>query len=97
MTRRLGVLISRRGSNLQAILSAIARQELDATVSVVVSNNADAPGLAYARAAGVAVHVLDHRQFRSRGDYDAAMVERLRHHDVGLVCLAGFMRLLGPG
>jgi len=96
VTRRLGVLISGRGSNLQAILAAIDRGELDAEVGIVVSNQADAPGLSYARAAGTATEVLDHRQFRTRDDYDAAMVERLRAHDVGLVCLAGFMRLLGP-
>jgi phosphoribosylglycinamide formyltransferase 1 len=96
VTRRLGVLISGRGSNLQAILAAIDRGELDAEVGIVVSNQADAPGLSYARAAGTAAEVLDHRQFRTRDDYDAAMIERLRAHDVGLVCLAGFMRLLGP-
>ena len=96
MTRRLGVLISGRGSNLQAILTAIHRGDLDAEVAIVLSNKADAPGLAYARAAGVASEVLDHRQFRARTEYDAALVERLRAHDVGLVCLAGFMRLLGP-
>ena len=97
MKRRLGVLISGRGSNLQAILAAIDLRELDATVAVVISNKAEAPGLAHARAAGVAAEVLDHRQFRTRGEYDAALVERLRHHAVDLVCLAGFMRLLGPG
>jgi phosphoribosylglycinamide formyltransferase-1 len=96
VTRRLGVLISGRGSNLQAILAAIEGGELDAEVGIVVSNKADAPGLSYPRAAGTATEVLDHRQFRTRDDYDAAMVERLRAHDVGLVCLAGFMRLLGP-
>lgn len=96
MTRRLGVLISGRGSNLQAILSAIERQDLDATAAIVVSNNPDARGLAHARAAGVPIEILDHRQHRTRADYDVAVVERLRHHDVGLVCLAGFMRLLGP-
>jgi phosphoribosylglycinamide formyltransferase-1 len=96
VTRRLGVLISGRGSNLQAILSAIERQDLDATAAIVVSNNPDARGLAHARAAGVPIEILDHRQHRTRADYDVAVVERLRHHDVGLVCLAGFMRLLGP-
>ncbi|HTM30282.1 MAG TPA: phosphoribosylglycinamide formyltransferase [Vicinamibacterales bacterium] len=96
MTRRLGVLISGRGSNLQAILAAIDRGDLDAEVGIVVSNKADAPGLSHARAAGIATEVLDHRQFPTRDDYDAAMVERLRAHDIGLVCLAGFMRLLGP-
>jgi phosphoribosylglycinamide formyltransferase-1 len=96
VTRRLGVLISGRGTNLQAILAAIDRGELDATVGIVLSNKADAPGLVHARAAGVATEVLDHRQFRVRDEYDAAIVGRLRHHDAGLVCLAGFMRLLGP-
>ena len=96
MTRRLGVLISGRGSNLQAILASIARRELDARVGVVISNEPDAPGLAHAREAGVIVEVVNHRGFRARAEYDAALVDRLRHHDVGLVCLAGFMRLLGP-
>lgn len=96
MTRRLGVLISGRGTNLQALLAAIRRGDLDATVAVVISNRADAPGLGHAREAGIATEVLDHRAFRARDDYDAALVERLRQHDVGLVCLAGFMRLLGP-
>ena len=96
MTRRLGVLISGRGSNLQAILAAIDRQELDAQVAVVISNRPDAPGLAYARDAGVATEVVEHRGFRTRAEYDATLVERLRAHQVGLVCLAGFMRLLGP-
>ena len=96
MTRRLGVLISGRGSNLQAILASIARRELDARVGVVISNEPDAPGLAHAREAGVILEVVNHRGFRTRAEYDAALVDRLRHHDVGLVCLAGFMRLLGP-
>lgn len=96
MTRRLGVLISGRGSNLQAILAAIRRGDLDATVAVVISNRADAPGLGLARTSGIATEVLDHRAFRARADYDTALVECLRQHDVGLVCLAGFMRLLGP-
>lgn len=96
MTRRLGVLISGRGSNLRAILAAIERGELDARVAVVISNRPDAPGLAYAAAAGVATEVIEHRHFRTRGEYDAALVERLRGHEVGLVCLAGFMRILGP-
>jgi phosphoribosylglycinamide formyltransferase 1 len=94
--KRLGVLISGRGSNLQAIVEAIGRGEVDAAVAVVLSNRPDAPGLALAQAAGIATEVLDHRQFRSRDEYDAALSARLRQHGVGLVCLAGFMRLLGP-
>jgi phosphoribosylglycinamide formyltransferase-1 len=96
VTRRIGVLISGRGSNLQAILDAIHRGHLNATVAVVISNRAEAPGLSRARDAGVPTEVLDHRAFRARAEYDAALVERLRQYDVGLVCLAGFMRLLGP-
>lgn len=96
MTRRLGVLISGRGSNLQAILAAIDRRELDAEVAVVISNRSDAAGLAHAQNAGVSTEVVDHRGFQTRADYDAELVERLRRHQVGLVCLAGFMRILGP-
>ena len=96
MNRRLGVLISGRGSNLQAILDATASGRLEASVAVVVSNRADAPGLQRARAAGVPSRVLDHRVCTSRAEYDAALVAELRRHEVGLVCLAGFMRLLGP-
>lgn len=96
MTRRLGVLISGRGSNLQAILGAIQRGELDAIVAVVVSNRSDAPGLAFASEAGVRTEVLDHRAFPTRADYEGALIDRLNAFDVGLVCLAGFMRLLGP-
>ena len=96
MTRRLGVLISGRGSNLQAILAAINGGALDATVAVVISNKAEAAGLTFARRAGVPTEVLDHRGFRSRAEYDTALVKRLREYDVGLVCLAGFMRFLSP-
>ncbi len=94
--RTLGVLISGRGSNLQAILDAIREGKLDARVGVVLSNVERAPGLDRARKAGVATAVLSHKGYASREQYDAALVERLRAHDVDLVCLAGFMRLLSP-
>ena len=96
MNRRLGVLISGRGSNLQAIVEAIVSGRLDASIAVVVSNKPGAEGLGRARAAGLPTEVLDHRLFASRSAYDTALVEVLRGHGVGLVCLAGFMRLLGP-
>lgn len=96
MMRRIGVLISGRGSNLRAILEAVERGELDASIVVVMSNQPEAPGLAHAQAAGIAIEVLEPRAFRSRAEYDAALVDRLRQHRVELVCLAGFMRLLGP-
>ncbi len=94
--RKLGVLISGRGSNLQAILDAIRDGRLDARVGVVLSNVAGAPGLERARASGVPAEVLSHNDYVSRERYDEALVDRLRAHEVDLVCLAGFMRLLSP-
>jgi len=95
-SRRIGVLISGRGSNLQAIIDAIGEGHLDAEIAVVISNRADAAGLARAAAAGIETLVLPHRAFTDRSAYDAALVEALRAWGVELVCLAGFMRLLGP-
>lgn len=94
--RRLGVLISGRGSNLQAIIDAIADGRLDATIAVVISNRADAQGLERAALAGVGTLVLPHGSYSSREAYDAALVAELRAREVDLVCLAGFMRLLSP-
>jgi phosphoribosylglycinamide formyltransferase-1 len=94
VSRRLGVLISGRGSNLQAIIDAIADGRLDATIALVVSNRAGAAGLERARRTGLETLVLDHRGFPSREDYDRAVVAALRAREVSLVCLAGFMRLL---
>jgi len=93
--RRLGVLISGRGSNLQALIDAIKSGALDATIVVVISNRQDAGGLERARAAGIESIVMSHRDFASRDDYDRALASELRARDVGLVCLAGFMRLVG--
>ena len=95
MNRRLGVLISGRGSNLQALIDAIADGRLDATIAVVISNREDAVGLARARAAGIEAIALPHRAYATRDDYDRALVAELRGREVGLVCLAGFMRLIG--
>jgi phosphoribosylglycinamide formyltransferase-1 len=94
--RRIAVLISGRGSNLQALIDAIAAQRLEATIAVVVSNRADAQGLERARAAGIAAVTMPHRDYPSRDAFEAALVAELRGRDVALVCLAGFMRLLGP-
>jgi phosphoribosylglycinamide formyltransferase-1 len=94
--RRIGVLISGRGSNLNAIIDAIADGRLDATIAIVISNRANAPGLEYARAAGLTTRVIEHRDFPAREDFDRAVVAELRSHGVTLVCLAGFMRLLSP-
>jgi phosphoribosylglycinamide formyltransferase-1 len=92
--RRLGILISGRGSNLKAIIDAIASGRLDATIAVVISNRADAPGLEHARHAGIETLVIGHRDFATREDYDRVLVRELQARGVTLVCLAGFMRLL---
>ena len=95
MNRRLGVLISGRGSNLQSLIDAIGSGRLNATIVVVISNNADAAGLERARAAGIEAIVVSHRGWSSRDEYDRALVRELQSRDVGLVCLAGFMRIVG--
>ena len=92
---QIGVLISGRGSNLQALIDAGKRGELGGEVAIVVSNVADAPGLERARRAAVPTVVRDHKG-RKREEYDAEVVSILQEHDVELVCLAGFMRLLSP-
>ena len=92
----LGVLISGRGSNLKAIIDAIEQRRLDASIAIVISNRADAPGLDHARRAGIATLVIDHKPFKSREDYDRVLVKELKDRGVALVCLAGFMRLLSP-
>jgi phosphoribosylglycinamide formyltransferase 1 len=92
----LGVLISGRGSNLRAIAEAVASGEIPAAIAIVISNDADAGGLAFARERGIPTTVLRHQDLASRRDYDLALVAELRRHHVTLVCLAGFMRLLGP-
>jgi phosphoribosylglycinamide formyltransferase-1 len=97
--RKLGVLISGRGTNLQAIIDAIANKTLHAELSVVISNVADAAGLERAKKARVETVVLEHRdkaRFVTREDYDRQLAVLLKERGIGLVCLAGFMRLLTP-
>ena len=94
--RRLGILISGRGSNMLAIGEAIAAGRLDATIAVVVSSRADAPGLDRAAAAGIPTAVVSAKAHGSREACDRAIVDVLRGHDVELVCLAGYMRLITP-
>jgi len=91
----VGVLISGRGSNLQALIDAAADGRLGGIVAVVISNVASAPGLERARAAGIPARVIDHAG-RARDVHDREMLAALRAHDVSLVCLAGYMRLLSP-
>lgn len=88
------VLISGSGSNLQALIDAVARGELDVNICAVISNRADAKGLQRAQAAGIHTEVLEHGQFDSREDYDAALQILIDSFQPKLVVLAGFMRLL---
>lgn len=91
---KTGVLISGSGTNLQALLDAAKAPDYPAEIVLVISNRADAFGLERAKAAGVPVQVIDHREFPDRAAFDAALDTALREAGCELVCLAGFMRLL---
>jgi phosphoribosylglycinamide formyltransferase-1 len=93
---RLGILISGRGSNFEAISNSIARRKLDAEIAVVISNRASAPGLEIARQRGIPMRVISSAGLE-REAYDKLLIDELRTHEVELVCLAGFMRLLSAG
>ena len=94
---KVGVLISGRGSNLQALLDSCAEPAFPAEIALVLSNVADAHGLERARAAGVETLVIDHKTFPTREAFDAEMDRALRAAGIELICLAGFMRLLSVG
>src|SRR3954467_13140976 len=91
----IGVLISGRGSNLQALIDAIADGRLTARIGLVISNRADAAGLDRAQRAGIETLTVPHRDYPTREAFEAILVRELRARQVTLVCLAGFMRLLG--
>ena len=93
---RLGILISGRGSNLQAFIDACERGELAAQIAIVISNNPQADGLQRAHAAGLATRCIDHRNYATREAFDQALVDELFAQAVDLVLLAGFMRILTP-
>ena len=95
MTIRTAVLISGRGSNLKALIEACSAPDFPAEIALVLSNVADAPGLAYAKQSGIPTTVIPHRNFARRDDFDIALDSALRASGVDLVCLAGFMRILG--
>ena len=89
------MLISGRGSNLQSIIDAISAGELVASIAVVISNRVDAPGLQRARDAGIEAVSISPRDYADRDAYDRALADLLLDRRVSLVCLAGFMRLVG--
>lgn len=93
---KLGILISGRGSNMQALIDLCAEGDGPAEIAVVVSNKADAGGLDKAAAAGLATQVVTHTAFADRAAFDEAVSAALEAHGVELVCLAGFMRVLTP-
>ncbi len=92
---RLGILASGRGSNLQSIMDAAAVGKIDAEVAVVISDKKDAFALERARLAGILAEYVNFKDYTSKDDYERAILEILRHSEVGLVCLAGYMRLVG--
>jgi phosphoribosylglycinamide formyltransferase-1 len=92
----LAILISGRGTNLQAFIDACATGELDARISIVISNKPGAPGLQRAEKAGIPNLCIDHRNYTTREDFDRALVDALNPLEVDLVILAGFMRILTP-
>lgn len=94
---RTAVLISGRGSNLKALISACAEPQFPAELILVISNKADAAGLQHARAAGIPTHIIPQTEFSSRESFDTALNTALADVCVELVCLAGFMRILSDG
>jgi phosphoribosylglycinamide formyltransferase 1 len=95
VNRRIGVLISGRGSNLQSIIDAVRGSRLDAHIGVVISNRADAAGLMRARDAGIEARIVNARDFPDKETCDRAIADILLDSRVELVCLAGFMRIVG--
>lgn len=97
MTRkRVGVLISGRGSNMAALIEAARDPTYPAEIACVVSNRPDAAGLAFASGNAIATHVIDHKSYASREGFDAALNDYLRTQNLDLIACAGFMRILTP-
>ena len=94
--KRIVVLISGRGSNMEAIVRACAAEQWPARVEAVLSNRPDAAGLAFASAHGIATAVVDHRAYPERERFDEAIAQAIDAYSPDLVVLAGFMRILGP-
>jgi phosphoribosylglycinamide formyltransferase-1 len=92
---KLAVLVSGHGSNLQAIIDSIERKELDAHLSIVISNIKSAPALARAEKHGIETVFIDPANYSNRKAYDQALIDKLKAVSIDLICLAGFMRILG--
>ena len=92
---KLAVLVSGRGSNLQAIIDSIDREELDAHLSIVISNTKDAMALKRAEKHEIKTIFIDPSNYSSSKEYDKALVLKLKEFSIDLICLAGYMRILG--
>ncbi|MCF8164106.1 MAG: phosphoribosylglycinamide formyltransferase [Sulfuritalea sp.] len=95
--KRIVILISGRGSNMQAMLKVAAAEHWPAQFAAVISNQPNAAGLDVARAAGIATAAINHRDYPDREQFDAALAELIDQHSPDLIVLAGFMRILTPG
>lgn len=93
----LAVFVSGSGSNLQAIIDACQEPDFPAQIQIVISNIADAYGIERAKAAEIQTAIIPHRDYQSREDFEEAVQTELTKHDIDLICLAGFMRILTPG
>lgn len=94
--KRTAILISGRGSNMRSLAAAAREPGFPAEIALVLSNRPDAGGLAFARQAGLATAIVDHKAFGTREEFERAMQAELERHGVELICLAGFMRVLTP-
>lgn len=95
--KKVAVLVSGSGSNLQALIDACAAPDFPAAIVLVISNKAEAYGLTRAKNAGIPTCLIPHAEFTTREAFDDAIHQALVEHDIDMVCLAGFMRLLTPG
>ena len=92
---KLAVLVSGRGSNLQAIIDSIEREELNAHISIVISSTRDAMALKRAEKHGIKTIFIDPTAYLNNKEYDKALIEKLKKFSIDLICLAGYMRILG--
>jgi len=92
--KKTGILISGRGSNMQALIRAAQDPHYPAEITVVISNRPDAQGLDFAKAQGIRTEVIDHKSYGSREDFDRALDSALRRHHVEIIACAGFMRVM---
>jgi phosphoribosylglycinamide formyltransferase-1 len=93
---KIGVLVSGRGSNLQAIIDAVSSKKINAEIAVVISNIPGVAALEKAKKHGIKAVVIDGKEHSDRSSYDKQVIKTLEENNVGLVCLAGYMKLLSP-